>query len=487
MNHLGHIYVSLRDRYRAYSGLDRRPLCEAFPPRPPRSAWQDPTPDLTRLLEFARDNVPYYREVAGELPTTSLEQWPILSKQVLRSRYEDFKAPDWEAREVIENASGGSTGRPVRFLHERQFRERAKAVNQFYDIEFLGIDENASRVVLWNSPRDVRRQGSKPDGVRARLKDRMLDLMGMKSTTLHSFAMSEGDMDDYLHVINREKPDYILAYAGSLYQLARRAEERAITMHQPRKMTTTAETLQPFMRRCIESVFGKSLSDCYGSREVGLVAGEAADGRMYIFDFANHVEVVDDEGRQVAPGKEGRVLVTCLFNYAMPLIRYEIGDLAVWGEPAQYLGRTWPTLERVVGRSTEQFVTRDGGLVHGLFFVTRFYYRDWVDELEIVQREVNVIDVNFVARSTPCPKQMAEVEEEFRSAMGDDCVVNWNQLDVIPRTQEGKHLYTRSLVHQKRSTPAPQSHPEPRSGTRLKPDARPQPDAHSGGQERKLG
>lgn len=255
-------------------------------------------------------------------------------------------------------------------------------------------------------------------------------------------------------------------------------------MHQPRRMTTTAETLQPFMRTCVEHVFGKNLSNCYGSREVGLVAGEAVDGRMYVFDFANHIEVVDDEGRQVAPGQEGRVLVTCLFNYAMPLIRYEIGDLAVWGEPTRYMGRTWPTLERVVGRSTEQFVRRDGCLVHGLFFVTRFYYRDWVDELEIVQREVDVIDVNFVARSTPCPTQMAEVESEFRSAMGDDCVINWNQMEAIPRTQEGKHLYTRSLVHHQWAHPTPSSKPQPRSGTRTKASARTLAGARTGEQNK---
>lgn len=446
MNKFGQTYVALRDQVRKLTGTLPTSPYDSFPARPPHDQWRDPRTDLARLLDFAKQHVPYYQRIADQLSTDRLEDWPILTKDILRNEFEQLRSDDWETRDVIHNASGGSTGRPVQFIHERSFRERRKATNEFYDRELLGVDQNTSRVILWNSPRDVAANGDTAPQSRRPLKNEALRLMGIKTTTLHAYHMSRDDMDSYLATINREKPEYILAYAGSLYQLASRAHGQKLEMHKPRRMTTTAETLQPFMRERITEVFGPGLSDCYGSREVGLIGGEAKEGTMLLFDFFNHVEVVDAQGKQVGPGGEGRILVTCLFNYAMPLIRYEIGDMAIVGQPVEMFGKTWPTLERVVGRVAEQFVKRDGGLVHGLFFVSRFRDCNWVDELQVVQHGVDSIEINFVPLCEPPAEDQARLEREFREAMGGECEIRWTRLAEIPRTKEGKLLYTRCLV-----------------------------------------
>jgi phenylacetate-CoA ligase len=72
------------------------------------------------------------------------------------------------------------------------------------------------------------------------------------------------------------------------------------------------------------------------------------------------VEIVDDRGRDVRAGERGRVIVTGLYNYVMPFIRYELGDIAVAGAGNCPCGRTLPVIARVEGRSRNAFVFRDG-------------------------------------------------------------------------------------------------------------------------------
>ena len=88
------------------------------------------------------------------------------------------------------------------------------------------------------------------------------------------------------------------------------------------------------MRADIEEAFGTKVYNFYGSREVSNLAGECKKGLMHTFDFWNYLEVLDDNNQPVKEGEEGKVVVTNLVNYSMPLIRYEIGDLALRG-PAQ--------------------------------------------------------------------------------------------------------------------------------------------------------
>ena len=94
---------------------------------------------------------------------------------------------------------------------------------------------------------------------------------------------------------------------------------------------SAAETLTDEMRDQIERVFGRKLYNFYGSREVSNLAGECKDGLMHSFAFWNYQELLGEHNRPVKQGEEGKVVVTNLFNYSMPMIRYEIADMAVLG------------------------------------------------------------------------------------------------------------------------------------------------------------
>lgn len=128
------------------------------------------------------------------------------------------------------------------------------------------------------------------------------------------------------------------------------------------------------------------------------------------------------------------------------MIRYDIGDKAVLGEPSTLNGLTFPTLERIVGKSSEEFISTTGTMVHGQFFINLFYFRDWIDEFQVVQKEKDLIQVNFTRRGPTKSEDVREIEAKVRAVMEEHCKVEWTEVEEIPKTPAGKHLYIRSLV-----------------------------------------
>lgn len=116
------------------------------------------------------------------------------------------------------------------------------------------------------------------------------------------------------------------------------------------------------LRKLLQEAFGAEVIDIYSSEEFGFIALQCKAGNhLHVMDFFNHVEIVDGNGQPVAEGIPGRVLVTNLANRAMPLIRYELGDIAKWSDKCELMPAL-PTLEPVIVRTRESFVNESGNL-----------------------------------------------------------------------------------------------------------------------------
>src|SRR5436305_5484158 len=144
---------------------------------------------------------------------------------------------------------------------------------------------------------------------------------------MNAFAMSPESMRRFIDVLNCKHPRLIVAYAQAIYELARFAEREKLSVAPQRAVLTSAGTLYPFMREKISHVFGCEVYNLYGSREVSDMAWELPGLKgLWAPPWANFIEIVDEKGVPVPAGTEGNIAVTCLTNYAMPLIRYWIGD-----------------------------------------------------------------------------------------------------------------------------------------------------------------
>ena len=401
---------------------------------------------LTKLLLHAYNNTKYYREVLSELGTVegkvNLENFnkiPILKKDIIRKRFSELLSRDYKTRKWYYQISGGSTGEPVKLVQDHYYSGWVKATLRYYYRSMLGIDEIASKkVILWGSMRDIIKASD--------LKSR-IEFWLTNTKFLNSFRMTPEDILRYIRVINSFKPVLVRGYAGALYEVCRVAEKKGIRLHSPKAVVSESEVLTEEMRELVETAFNTKVYNYYGSREVSAIAGECDEGNMHIFTFNNYLEVIKPDGRPAKEGEEGYVILTPLHNYSMPLIRYEIKDVAVVGPDRCKCGNPLPTLKQILGRSSYYFVKKDGTLVHGLYFIRQLRVRDWVKAFQVIQEDYELIRIKVVVDGEIDKRDVNEIEERIRSVMGRSCEIEWEFVDEIELPVSGKYLHSRSLIY----------------------------------------
>lgn len=406
---------------------------------------------LNSLLRHCYQHVPFYRELLEEEKVVTsglnggqlevhLENFsnlPLLTKDMVREHDQELKAAAGAGGHVYQNASGGSTGKPLVFLQDRAYQDWNWA-NKLYFNEMVGKSLGEPEIKLWGSQRDIM-QGT------LGLKDRAINFF-LNRTFLNSFKMSASDMRRYLGVWNEVEPVSVWAYVGSIYELAKFKKKEGIHVVPPRVIITTAGVLDEKMRQLIEDAFGCPVLNQYGSREEGAVACECEqqDG-LHFFEHSHYVEVVDDHC-QPAVGAHGDIVITNLNNYAMPLLRYSLEDTGVMEDAPCRCGRKFKKLSRVTGRKLNHFITPDGEIVHGMYFTHMFYFKDWVHKFRVVQEEVRLVRVMIETNREPVKHDLREFKEKIQKVMGEDCRVEFRFHDRLDPAPSGKFVFTESKV-----------------------------------------
>jgi phenylacetate-CoA ligase len=173
----------------------------------------------------------------------------------------------------------------------------------------------------------------------------------------------------------------------------------------------------------------------YGSREVGLLAYQCDRRAGLHLDMSNsYVECVGpDVYRQ-----PGELLVTQLRNYAMPMIRYQIDDLAVLEKQPCDCGRTTPMLQRLAGRTSATFVTATGNLIEGYHLINALRQVEGMLEFQLVQEDVQRLRLRLVTAPNFVEGSIWETQERIADLMGADTQVAVEHVDQIARPPSGK-------------------------------------------------
>ena len=431
-------YASLRGyHFRRFQSRFRRDLQSA-------DAGQIICKAMSRLLRHCRNRVPYYRERFAQAGLTmddlansiqALSRVPVLTKDIIRSESDKLHSSDLRRREWHINTSGGSTGEPIRLVQDSEYDDQSKATTLTL-FSRLGYELGQPIVRLWGSERDV----LKGTGSR---KAQFFNWL-TNTTWMNAFDMSPACMRRHVLTLNRVRPGLILAYAQAAYELARFVEREGLRLEPQRAVVTSAGTLFPFMRQKIAEVFQCPVYNLYGSREVSDVACElpGMDG-LWVPPWNTFVEVLDDDGTPVAPGEEGNVVVTSLSNYAMPLLRYWIGDRGALLADETPGGSGAQVLKHVSGRNVDMFRTRDEKLVDGEFFTHLLYFRPWVSKFQIVQRSHDEVLFKIVKSNQEPPRSdLDEIISNARVVMGPTCQIDFEFPAQLPAHPSGKYRYT---------------------------------------------
>jgi phenylacetate-CoA ligase len=257
-----------------------------------------------------------------------------------------------------------------------------------------------------------------------------------RNLLMSSYHISERSALSYITKLERFAPVFIDSYPSAIFALAQHCQAHAIPCRaRPRAIVTSSETLLEHQRRTIERVFGCRVYDQYGSAEMVVFASECERGTLHLHPEYGITEVLS-HGKDAEVGEPGELICTGFQNWAMPLIRYEIGDTAIRSDAPCPCGRQFPSLETVIGRLDDTIVTPDGRQVGRLDPI--FKGVTGIQETQIVQERVDHLIVRMVRGPGFEEKMARTVIEELRKRVGEGVTIELVYLDQIERSATGK-------------------------------------------------
>ena len=242
-------------------------------------------------------------------------------------------------------------------------------------------------------------------------------------------------------IINRLRPETIVGYTGLIIDLARyvRDHPAALRWRAP-TLVNAAEGLKPGQREFIQTHLADEMFLSYGSREFMNIGIECEHHQGYHIATDNVVvEIVDDEGRNLPPGAEGRIVVTHLRNAATPFVRYEIGDYGTMAPPEPCpCGRPFPLLASVDGRMHDVVYTPDGRRITALYVT--YALRDclWIEGHQVVQKDHDRVLIRLLTTEEPTKERMALATQRLRKKLGEVIAIDYERVDALERRETGK-------------------------------------------------
>jgi phenylacetate-CoA ligase len=407
---------------------------------------------LRQLVVHSYYHVPFYREMfdsRGLKPEDirtikDLERLPIMDKGIVRENlHMGLLSNSHDKRRILRVTTSGSTGEPFTiYAEKKQLEMRAAATVRA--MEWTGWRFGDSQVRLWH-----KHLGMKSSEV---LKEQ-LDAFFMRRHFIPAYEISENNLGTFLEEVMRHKPVLLDGYAESYNIISQYLRKGGYKGHKPRGIISSGQTLPLQSRQRIEEAFGCKVYDKYGAREfAGGIAYQCSEQaeNYHVVAECSIIEIVDKDGKAVRPGEMGTVLVTELNNYALPLIRFKLGDfaIAVDQNTACPCGRGLPLIGPIQGRIQATIVGADKQLIPGTFFARLFADYDYaIRQFQVEQYELGKVTLKIVKANRYTDDVLKRVLAEIHRHLGKDIEVSVEFVDVIHLGRTGKRHHSVSHLN----------------------------------------
>lgn len=392
---------------------------------------------LRQLLEHAFSTVPYYREVfesRGLKPAdiavpSDMQKLPILTRPILLAQQDRLLSSEADHATLQTNYSSGSTGVRAQFKQDANFRMWMRA-HQLRTYQWCA-DWRLGQpfVLLW---------GSEIYWNYKQWVDRFENFITNRRE-LNTFRLSQEAVRSFLSHVIRFKPALISTYSNAIHLIAKEAERQKVRIPGLRAVQGTSEPMPPAFRERIAAIFGCELYDKYGTRETNVIAHESPRHEASCIQAENvFVEFIDDNDRVCAPGETGRVIVTPLNSLSMPLIRYELTDLAASVPGYCSSGLGLPRMTTVAGRKQDVLHSPTGEQIDGYFFTYLFMRFQEIHWFQVIQERIDHFFIRIYAPGGMSSELRAQLIDRIHHHTGYPFQIEFEFLAEMPESGTGK-------------------------------------------------
>jgi phenylacetate-CoA ligase len=372
---------------------------------------------LGSLMHHACTSAPAYREFRG-LP---FEHFPVLSKEKIRQSPDDFLSSDFKKESLKQRSTSGSHGTPLTFYHDRDKTARREAEAIYFN-GWAGY--KVGRKLLFINATH-------------RPKSNLALWMHNQVMVLPK-ALDEGWIVENQKKFQSLSVEVIVGCPPTLEALAEYCNNEGLSFPYLLGVVSTSSTLYSHVKGRVEQVLRVPVLSRYSCTEMGILAHQCPEGGLHHINSASYVvELLQlDKDEPVGNGELGRVVVTDLYSRAMPLIRFDTGDLAVQGEACccGLLGETFSSIE---GRMVEIVRdTRGERMAPQRIIAVMPSGRD-VFQHQFVQLDANSYEVNLVVRHEAAINE-DEARNKFVNILGPTADVRINYVSEIKPLPSGK-------------------------------------------------
>ena len=420
---LGTSFMRSLNRIRAYDHLSAGELAVLQEKR------------LRETLHHARDYSVFYRECGSSVensPIDWLKSFPILTKEILRERSADLLT--MPAKGLKKKSSSGSSGvQSSVYVTPRELSFQRAMFAHWWEWAGFRIGDSMIQTGI-----------SLPRGFIKATKDKLFRIRYVSA-----YSHKREEVIKLLRLI-QNNPDFCLGgYSSSLYLFAKIAEEEDIGGIRLRSVIAWGDKLFPHYRGTMERSFSTRVFETYGCTEGLMIAAQKDIEYLYIMTPGIYLEILDDKGREVPDGELGHVVVTSLTARAMPLIRYQLGDLAIKLPTSAYpkdRELAYPLLQKVVGRDTDIVKTRSGEFMVVHSFTGIFEHIPEIQQFRIVQRDLDSITIEYIPGLGFHRAMLDTIKGRIHDRLDESLSVNFRPVDFIPSTASGKPQIILSLL-----------------------------------------
>ena len=395
---------------------------------------------LKKILAHSAKNVKYYRDIfaSHQINVNDIQSFedlkilPVVSKDDIRTNFEDFKADNFKSSSPRITQTGGSTGKPFISYRDKLSHSYLWANN------FRGW--NAAEYELGDKFIQIASGSLLPRT--SSLKTKIYNYL-QNAVIIPSYHLSDKKIAEILEKINSSSAKYIYGYSSTIYLIAEYGLSKKVSIRNDIKaIFTTSDMLYPSQREKIERFFSTVVFDIYGCPEGSILTFECEYHNGYhINQESVYIEIINEKDGL------GNLISTTLTNYAFPLLRYNTGDVGSFSKEECKCGRGLNKISNLGGRIRDFIILRDGRYIHGAFFnhLKPLYDKSWIEQYQIVQENIDELTIKLKLAGEPVKEDLDKIESELKKGLLPDLKVNFD-FDGVEYTGGGKFRLVVSKV-----------------------------------------